>query len=152
MSTFKYQHCYQAAAAGDLEELKAMFYAGNLLVTLETQNLENNVAPDFCSLSDVPNSIVEAAENGNLDCIKFAHENGAKWHVNVISFAFEFNHEDCLRYAIENGCPYDIEDDEIIAAINQLQHRLKTIKNVNKNSFENHLTVDVINYVINKFI
>lgn len=48
-----------------------------------------------------------AAENGHLDCLKYAHENGCPWTKFTCLLAAENGHFDCLKYAHENGCPWD---------------------------------------------
>ena len=76
-----------------------------------------------------------AAYNGHLDCLKYAHENGCPWderihaqmqHTMGIQIALNMlmkmaahgirytcssaaynGHLDCLKYAHENGCPWD---------------------------------------------
>lgn len=48
-----------------------------------------------------------AASKGNLDCLRYAHENGCRWGRRTVSAAAYGGHLDCLAYAIENGCPYD---------------------------------------------
>ena len=46
-----------------------------------------------------------AAENGHLECLKYAHENGCRWDKRTCSNAAENGHLECLKYAYENGCP-----------------------------------------------
>ena len=48
-----------------------------------------------------------AAENGHLDCLKYAHENGCTWDEDTCSSAASNGHLDCLKYAHENGCTWD---------------------------------------------
>ena len=81
---FKYDHCYQAAAEGDLDELKLMHQAG----------------------FSIDSAADEAASNGYLDCLKYAHENGCKL-TDATAFAAGNGHLDCLKYAFENGCKID---------------------------------------------
>ena len=47
----------------------------------------------------------EAAFNGHLECLKYAHENGCPWTEYTCSHAAKNGHLECLRYAHENGCP-----------------------------------------------
>ena len=49
----------------------------------------------------------EAAENGHLDCLKYAHENGCPWDRRTTYYSAENGHLDCLKYAHENRCPWD---------------------------------------------
>ena len=53
------------------------------------------------------NTTIYAAKNGNLDCLKYAHENNCPWDETTTSSAAENGHLDCLKYAHENGCPWD---------------------------------------------
>ena len=48
----------------------------------------------------------EAAKNGHLECLKYAHENGCPWDKNTCLWAAANGHLDCLEYAHKNGCPY----------------------------------------------
>ena len=50
-----------------------------------------------------------AAKNGHLECLKYAHENGCPWDKRTCSKAAEKGHLECLQYARENGCPSDEE-------------------------------------------
>ena len=46
-----------------------------------------------------------AAENGYLDVVKWARENGSKWDLDVCTYAALNGHLDVLKWARENGCP-----------------------------------------------
>jgi hypothetical protein len=48
-----------------------------------------------------------AAGNGDLNCLKYLHENNCPWSVITCSNAAERGHLDCLKYAHENGCPWN---------------------------------------------
>jgi hypothetical protein len=48
-----------------------------------------------------------AAENGHLDCLKWAHENGCPWDEDTNEYAASRGHLNCLKYVRENGCPWD---------------------------------------------
>ncbi len=48
-----------------------------------------------------------AAMYGHLDCLKWARENSCDWNVYTCSFAAFYGHLDCLKYARENGCPWN---------------------------------------------
>jgi hypothetical protein len=41
---------------------------------------------------------INAAEMGNLGCLKYAHENGCPWDEKVCAKAAEYGHIDCLKY------------------------------------------------------
>ena len=75
MKDIKYDICKTAAEKGDLES-----YAWNEW------------------------TCANAALNGHLDCLRYAHENGCPWNEVTILFAAENGHLNCLRYAHENGC------------------------------------------------
>ena len=47
----------------------------------------------------------EAAFNGDLECLKYAHENGCPWDEETCAEAAQYGHLECLKYAHENGCP-----------------------------------------------
>jgi hypothetical protein len=47
-----------------------------------------------------------AAQNGHINCLKYAHENGCPWNELTCFFAAKNSNIECLRYAYENGCPY----------------------------------------------
>lgn len=47
-----------------------------------------------------------AAKGGHLDCLIYAHEHGCPWSESIC-YAAEYNNRvDCLRYAHEHGCPW----------------------------------------------
>ena len=48
----------------------------------------------------------EAAEHGQLACLKYARENGCPWDSRTCRLAAN-GHLDCLQYAHEHGCPWD---------------------------------------------
>lgn len=48
----------------------------------------------------------EAAENGDIELLTFAHENGYKWNYEVTHKCIIRDDDICLNYAIKNGCPY----------------------------------------------
>ena len=49
------------------------------------------------------------AYHGNLEFLKYLHENGCPWDKSTCEFAAKSGHLDCLKYAHENGCPWDHE-------------------------------------------
>ncbi len=51
----------------------------------------------------------EMARKGNLELLKFLHENGCPWDEKTCYRAALNGHLECLRYAHENGCPWDEE-------------------------------------------
>jgi hypothetical protein len=83
---FKYETCSDAAAAGDLEEIKKRHQSG----------YKWNSGITF-----------QAAKNGHLDCLKYLHEHGCPWDEWIPVFAAKNGHLDCLKYAHENNCPWN---------------------------------------------
>jgi len=43
---------------------------------------------------------------GNLDCLKYCHENGCPWYEDTCSSAAKNGHFECLKYAHENDCSW----------------------------------------------
>ncbi len=50
------------------------------------------------------NSCACAASNGQLECLKYLHENGCPW--GVWTCQARYSNLECLNYARENGCPW----------------------------------------------
>ena len=48
-----------------------------------------------------------AALKGHLGCLKYAHQNGCKWHRETIASAAVWGNLECLRYVHKNGCKWD---------------------------------------------
>jgi hypothetical protein len=46
-----------------------------------------------------------AAEKGQLEALKFLHENGWSWEARTLEYARKNGHWDCYNYAKEHGCP-----------------------------------------------
>ncbi len=92
-----------------------------------------------------------AAIKGQLNCLKFAHENGCKWNIELTRVAAQYGQLDCLRYAIENDCPYDPENKKLMESI-ELIFKFNDIKKCSNKSFENHLSSNVINHIVAKYI
>jgi len=46
-----------------------------------------------------------AAKNGHIECLKYAHENGCPWDERTCWEAAEFGQFECLKYALKEGCP-----------------------------------------------
>ena len=49
-----------------------------------------------------------AAENGHLNCLKYAHENGCPWDESICDISCEDGHHKILKYSVENGCKYNV--------------------------------------------
>ena len=52
-------------------------------------------------------SCQKSAENGDLECLKYAHDNGYQWNKWTPANAAKNGHLECLKYAHDNGCPWD---------------------------------------------
>jgi hypothetical protein len=50
-----------------------------------------------------------AVEGGNLECLKWLHENGCPWNQYITICAARIGNVDCLKYAYENDCNTPIE-------------------------------------------
>ncbi|CAB9503157.1 ankyrin repeat protein [Seminavis robusta] len=48
-----------------------------------------------------------AAQNGHLDVLKYAHDNGCPWHEYTCFYAAMGGHYDILEYAHTHGCRWD---------------------------------------------
>ena len=47
-----------------------------------------------------------AARNGDLECLKYLHEDvKAPWGEATVRSAHEYNHSECLQYLLDNDCP-----------------------------------------------
>ena len=47
------------------------------------------------------------AKNGNINCLRYAHEKGCLWNIKTCKDIAFSGHLNCLKYAHENGCPWD---------------------------------------------
>jgi len=61
-----------------------------------------------------------AAESGNLDCLVYAHLNGARWCEFTCNYAAKDGHLNCVVYLRENGFPW-VEDTCIMAVCSGLE-------------------------------
>lgn len=48
----------------------------------------------------------DAAENGHLACLQYAHQSGWTWHPDTTHAAAQNGHLDCLQCAHESDCPW----------------------------------------------
>ncbi len=46
-------------------------------------------------------------ENGHLECLVIARQNGCTWDENTFCSAVSLGSIECLIYLKENGCPWD---------------------------------------------
>ena len=42
---------------------------------------------------------------GDLECLKYLHENGCPWHEMTCDIAAKNRHLECVQYCRDNGCP-----------------------------------------------
>ena len=81
--------------------LKNEFY---ICVNIELINITKMNTKTFCG--ECKNT-TDAAKNGHLDCLQYAHENGCEWDEWTCTYAAKNGHLDCLVYAHDNGCRWD---------------------------------------------
>jgi hypothetical protein len=55
------------------------------------------------------NTCRDAAENGHLNCLQCARENGCDWDIWVCTFAAARGHLNILQWARDNGYDWDID-------------------------------------------
>ena len=79
-------------------------YSG-LLDCLQHMHSKNEIIDK--SSEDATHACMYAAQNGQLECLKFLHENGYSWNEFTCARAAQYGHLDCLKYAYENGCVWD---------------------------------------------
>ena len=81
--------------------------------------IDLNIANDlFTELKEV------FAEKGNLDMLKFLHENGIEWSDKCCEYTAKEGQLDTLKYCHENGAPWD-QQSSINAALNDDIEMLK---------------------------
>ena len=100
---------------------------GNIELLTICRNLEISVKFTDDLLYEVRQSIIEQegllfrmkifpyrwdtiviANNGHLECLKYAHENGSSFSINVSAVAARRGHLDCLKYLHEQKCPWGV--------------------------------------------
>lgn len=59
------------------------------------------------STASIELTCVKAAKVGNVEVLRFAHENDAAWDEETCAAAAAGGHLEALRWAHENGCPWD---------------------------------------------
>ncbi len=97
----------QAKTKNDLALLNPLIYrdicakgAINCLKYLHQYEIQHRILCSwdiFCTL--------QAAKNGHLECLKYAHENGCPWDRMVICATVVANNIHTFKYLYENGCP-----------------------------------------------
>ena len=92
----------------------------------------------------------DAAKGGHLDCLKYAHENGCEWNETTCHFAVLGGHLDCLKYARENGCPWDGRTCYNAASYGHLDCLKYAHENgcpYNKKKFPQYSSIEIKNYI-----
>jgi hypothetical protein len=96
----EYWSFYHASLNGNLQYLKYAYEHASKFV----KNLDKYIC-------------MNVIESGNLDCLKYIHQNGCKWTVDVCWTASSVGNLNCLKYLHENGCPWN-EDTCYLASKN----------------------------------
>ena len=105
--------CYQVAKTNKLELLKwareekeCEWDWRTIDEAAEQGNLE---MVKYCVANECPIdafACARAAANGHLECLKYLREEAkAPWDSSILRFAHAKKHLECLRYAIEKKCP-----------------------------------------------
>ena len=89
------------------EEKNCEWYVGTINAAAEQGNLE---MVKYCVANECPidvSACAYAAENGHLECLKYLHEEAeAPWDEMTLHGAKHYSKRiDCLNYAIEQKCP-----------------------------------------------
>jgi len=58
-----------------------------------------------CPRSPYENYSYKPAHDGQIDLLKFLHEQGYKWDTNVAVIAANSGHVECLEFLLSHGCP-----------------------------------------------
>jgi len=93
----------------------------------------------------------QAALNGHLECLRYAHENNCPWGdwgEGICSCAAKNGHLECLRYAHENGCPWNKYTYRYAAKYGHL----KCVKYMNAHGFPKTIWHSLSNFIINSLL
>ena len=121
--------CYQVAQTNKLEllkwareEKKCEWDEWTINAAAEQGNLE---MVKYCVANECPIDAVacaNAAGDGHLECLKYLREEAkAPWDSSVLHFAHRNKHLECLRYAIGKKCPGWSDYTERLKALEQSQ-------------------------------
>ena len=69
----------------------------------------------------MPTHVQGATGCGNLEILRYAHENGCPWDAQTCSHAADGGHLQVLQYAHDYGCPWGAETCKRAAAKGHLQ-------------------------------
>jgi len=62
-----------------------------------------------------------ATRYGQLECLKYLHENGCPWDELTCEYGAQYGQLECLKYLHENKCPWDEWTCETAAQYGQLE-------------------------------
>ena len=110
------KYCKKAAESGSFESLKYIhtYYSLNIssceyimddAVDGGNLNLIKYLHDNGCDWDE--KTCTYAAFNNNLDILKYLHENECPWNEKACLAACHNDHVDILKYLHENGCPRD---------------------------------------------
>ena len=85
---------HDAFLIGNLDQPTAIIDEKDFILRYRLMNEENQ-------------EYLDAAKNGNLNCLKYAHENGCPWNKDTCHYASQNGHLNCLKYAHENSCSWN---------------------------------------------
>lgn len=105
--------CTTAAYTGQLECLKYMIDQGCEwyvfpLLSCAASNGHLHILKYIYQLDgslDHRGLCTDAAETGQLECLRWLHETGFSWSVVTFSVALAGGHTECVEYLRANGCP-----------------------------------------------
>ena len=70
-----------------------------------SQNNHVEFFKNACKHTNINDICAQAAQGGNLECLKYAHEHGFPFDDRVVITAIVYRNFECLKYAHENGAP-----------------------------------------------
>ena len=76
-------------------EMEYLSYMISKMNVYKNEHLSNR---DICE---------NAAKNGHLDCLIYAHEHGYPWRSSICDIIAKNGHLDCLKYVHSQKCPWD---------------------------------------------
>ena len=88
------------------EEKKCEWHVETITEAAEQGNLE---MVKYCVANECPidwRTCARAAESGHLECLKYLREEGkAPWLSCAVREAHKNNHPECVQYLLDNNCP-----------------------------------------------
>jgi hypothetical protein len=110
--SFKYSFTFEAAYAGDLEELKRMHQSGyrcydhTMDLAIEGGHMACVVWLHSIECPWSQGSAMKAVSLGNLDCLRYILEHGGKLCVWTIIYAARYGRLECLQLLRQYGCEW----------------------------------------------